>query len=341
MEGFMQKVKEFTKRAKNLFLESSYFRRQVFLSLFLVILFLVIIFYSLLLSPPVNLENSSNIFTLKSGETLSSVSHSLTNNNFISHPICVEFFATILGRRGSIRAGDYYFPKSQNCFMVTWRITHGDFDLVPIRMTIPEGLNTKEIGDLLRAKFSSFDKNAFITEASSSEGYLFPDTYFFFPNVSHPEVVKVMKDNFSKKVETITLKIASSSKSFKEIITMASIIEDEAITTEDRRIVSGILWKRLKLKMPLQVDATFKYINGKGTFDLTQDDLALDSPYNTYKYAGLPPTPINNPGLDSIRAAIEPTQTKYLYFISDKKGKIYYAEDFEGHQRNRELYLGR
>jgi len=122
---------------------------------------------------------------------------------------------------------------------------------------------------------------------------------------------------------------------------MASIIEAEARTTESRRIISGILWKRISLGMPLQVDSTFVYINGKNTYELTSDDLKIDSPYNTYVYKGLPPTPIGNPGLDAILAALYPKTSKYLYFLSSKSGDMYYATTFEQHKRNKELYLNK
>ena len=121
---------------------------------------------------------------------------------------------------------------------------------------------------------------------------------------------------------------------------MASIIEDEANgTLESKRIVSGILWKRIRMEMPLQVDAAFQYYNGKNSYTLTKEDLAEDHEYNTYTNKGLPPTAITSPGIDSLRAAITPTQTEYLYFMSDKRGNMYYAKTFEQHKLNRELHL--
>jgi len=119
-----------------------------------------------------------------------------------------------------------------------------------------------------------------------------------------------------------------------DIITMASILEGEAKTTADREIVAGILWKRLTLGMPLQVDSTFMYINGKNTYQLSAADLKIDSPYNTYIYTGLPPTPIDNPGLDSITSAITPTTTNYLYFFSGRDGTMHYAVTYADHLKN-------
>ena len=120
---------------------------------------------------------------------------------------------------------------------------------------------------------------------------------------------------------------------------MASIIEGEAVTPEDRRIVSGILWTRMKNGMRLGVDAPFAYIMGKGSLELTQTDLATTSPYNTYRVAGLPPTPINNPGIDAIAAALAPSSTPYLYYLSDKEGSMHYARTFAEHKLNKEKYL--
>jgi UPF0755 protein len=103
--------------------------------------------------------------------------------------------------------------------------------------------------------------------------------------------------------------------------------------------VAGILWNRITQKLPLQVDATFKYINGKTTATLTLADLQIDSPYNTYVYRGLPPTPINNPGLDAINAALHPIQTKYIYFLTGTDGAMHYAVTFDEHKKNKERYL--
>jgi UPF0755 protein len=150
----------------------------------------------------------------------------------------------------------------------------------------------------------------------------------------------MMNKVFLQKIETIS-GLATSTHSLKDSIIMASILENEARTTESRKIIAGILWKRLYLGMPLQVDSTFSYINGKNTYDLTLDDLKINSPYNTYLYKGLPPGPISNPGLDAINDAIYPTKTPYLYFLSSKSGDMYYAKTFEEHKRNKELYLNK
>jgi UPF0755 protein len=239
----------------------------------------------------------------------------------------------------SIKAGDYYFERRVGIVHVALRLSHGAYGTKPVKITVPEGYNVYDIGILLESKLPHVNAKAFSIAAKPSEGYLFPDTYYFLPRVASTDIIDLMKDNFKAKIESIKEAIATFGRPVKDVIIMASLLEEEARTDESRRIIAGILWKRLTIGMPLQVDAAFQYVNGKNTYQLTLDDLQADSPYNTYKYKGLPAGPISNPGLAAITAAVTPVQTKYLYYLSDKKGTLHYAENFEGHQRNRELYL--
>jgi UPF0755 protein len=278
-------------------------------------------------------------FEIKKGATLSEVASVLQENHYVHSNFWFKALVTALGGSKGVVAGDYYFAKPEGVLQIASRVVRGEYGLVPLRVTIPEGLSNAQTAEILSEQFSLFDPKIFVKIAK--EGEMFPDTYFFLPNVSATSIMERMKGNFDEKIATLESDIASSTRTLPDILTMASIIENEAQLPEDRKIVSGILWKRIDIGMALQVDATFKYINGKTTFDLTLDDLGIDSPYNTYNRRGLPPTPISNPGLQSIKDAIYPEETNYLYFLSDAKGKMYYAEDFEGHQRNRELYLGR
>jgi UPF0755 protein len=158
-------------------------------------------------------------------------------------------------------------------------------------------------------------------------------------NTKADDVILMMRENFAREIKKYEKDIALFKKPLEEIVIMASILEGEARTLEAKRIVAGILWKRIRINMPLQVDAVFKYYNGKNSYNLTKNDLKDDHEYNTYTNKGLPPTAINNPGIDSIRAAITPTQTNYLYFLSDKSGNMHYAKTFEEHKANKDLYI--
>jgi len=237
--------------------------------------------------------------------------------------------------------GDYALYKKQSVISLAWRVTHGLLDIVPIRITIPEGTNSYEISDILSKSFPSFDKNTFLNfvQSENLEGYLFPDTYFIMPNMTEKEMIKMMTDNFKRKIVEVESLIMKFGKSESDVIKMASIIEEEGRITETREIIAGILWKRLLVSMPLQVDSSFKYINGKTTETLTADDLKIDSPYNSYTNRGLPPTAISNPGLEAIKATINPIKTPYFYFLSDKDGNMHYAVTFDEHIANKLKYL--
>lgn len=183
-------------------------------------------------------------------------------------------------------------------------------------------------------------------ENLSLEGYLFPDTYRIFASSSPEELVVRMLNNFDKKLSPeMREEIEKQGKTIHEIITMASIIEKEAPISgqqdlEDAKIVSGIFWNRININMALQSDATLSYIYNDNKPVHSGNELNIDSPYNTYKYPGLIPGPICNPGIAAIKAAIYPTETNYLYFLTTLDGsQIYYAETHDEHVRNKYKYL--
>ncbi len=208
-----------------------------------------------------------------------------------------------------------------------------------ITVTIPEGLNIRQIGDILE-KNSLFSANSFVKLAQKDEGYIFPDTYRFYKNSKPEDVILRMKDHFNKKFTPELLEETIKEKhTLNELVTMASILEEEVKSTEDRKIVAGILWKRLALGMGLNVDSALTYVLGKSSAELTESDLKLKSPYNTYTNRGLPPTPISNPGMDALLAALRPTATKYFYYLSGKDGTTRYAVTLEEHALNRRKYL--
>lgn len=233
-------------------------------------------------------------------------------------------------------AGNYYFNKPEPVYSVARRLAEGDYGLEPVRVTIQEGWDIFKVANYLDDRFSNFDRKTFFETAK--EGYLSPDTYFFSPLSSTEHLVDRMESNFDLKWEKIEEELAPE-RSVEEIIIMASILEKEANTFESKRKIADILWRRIEDGMPLQVDASFSYVNNKNTYQLTLDDLEIDSPYNTYKYTGLPPTPIANPGMNAIIAAVDPIENSYWYFLSDLSGNMYYGKDFDEHQYNRENYL--
>lgn len=174
------------------------------------------------------------------------------------------------------------------------------------------------------------------------EGYLFPDTYRIAKDATSDDIAKVLLNTFSTRLtQQMRDDIAKQGKSIHDIVIMASIIEREVRSDADMALVSDLFWRRLELGMPLQADSTVNYaINGdKPSVTLAQTQ--INSPYNTYKFPGLPLGPIGNPGLRALNAAIYPEKNTFLYFLTDNKGTVYYASTFEGHQQNRAKYLGK
>ena len=303
------------------------------------ILFLILVgFYVVLIRAPKSFVVPTTV-TVEQGETLRSVSQKLRDTHVVRSVPIFEHMVVIFGSDKKIAAGDYLFKSPAPVYIVAYRMTHGQYGAEQIKVTIPEGYSRSDIAQLLHEKFPQIDIPTFLAMTETDEGYLFPDTYFFFPSVSIEDVVSTLKSGFNKKIQPIKDDISRSHASLKDIVTMASIIEREASGDEDRNIISGILWKRIELGMPLQADATLYYVTGKESSKLTHDDLVLDSKYNTYKYKGLPPGPIASPGFLSIKAALFPTSSPYLYYLHASDGKVYYAETYAGHLVNKNKYL--
>mgnify|MGYP001587552268 FL=1 len=281
----------------------------------------------------------NRLISIKQGSGLNEIADSLEKDGVIKSPFVFKALTFLFLEHKNIKAGDYFFEKPLSMFGVARRVTGGIYGLSPTRATIPEGWTNYQIGGYFEG-LGFFLKNEWMSAAEGKEGYLFPDTYFFLPNTAPERIAEVMRENFDKKISADLLnEISKQKKKFADIIIMASIIEKESSSPEDARVISGILWKRLKAGMGLQVDAALTYITGKASSELTEYDLAADSPYNTYKYRGLPPTPIGNPGLDAIKAAIYPEKTLYWYYLHGKDSEPRYAADFEEHKENKQKYL--
>lgn len=275
---------------------------------------------------------ASRIVTIHEGATIARAGDVLKSEGVIVSSQAFSVFARLFG---GARYGSYTFVDPLSVIEVAWRVAHGDTETPFIKVTIPEGATVREIAVLLGEEIPDFDSTSFEKIATKDEGYLFPETYFFSAGTSPEEVRTVLRRTFDAKTALLWDDLASSTRSRADIITMASLIEEEARTLETRKIVAGILWKRLDAGMPLQVDAVFGYILGTGTINPTFEQLKIDSPYNTYTHKGLPPGPITNPGLDAIEAALHPTATPYWYYLTGSDGVMHYAKTFEAHVANR------
>lgn len=284
--------------------------------------------------------SAPRVVTIEEGIGLRDAAHVLREQHVVRSADVFVIAALLFGGERQLIAGDYYFAGPQNAFAIARRMTTGDYELDPVRVTLPEGATVREMSLLLADKLVYFDAQTFIALADGKEGYLFPDTYYFLPTASPATIIRTLENNFYRRTESLETAIQASGRSLHEIVTMASLLEEEARTSATRKMISGILWHRLDIGMKLQVDAVFPYIIGKNTFEVTKKDLLVDSPYNTYLHKGLPIGPISNPGFSSIEAAVNPTASPYLFYLADMQGVTHYSKTYAEHLRKQKLYLG-
>jgi len=293
------------------------------------------------------------LFLIEKGQNLFRISENLEKEKLIKNKFFFNFYVILKGNQRKLQAGEYFLSPSMNISQIAGKIISGD--VAKEILTILEGWNLKEIGEYLEEKgtclaeeFFELVKKDFSNDFDflkdkpkniNLDGYLFPDTYYI-KRQEVEELVRKMLENFDKKLNSdLREEIKKQKKTIFEIVTMASLIEKEVKTKEDKEIVSGILWKRLKNNIPLQVDATITYITGKKTIKISKEDTQIDSPYNTYKYLGLPLGPICNPGIDSILVAIYPKSSEYWYYLSTPEGKTIFSKILEEHNLAKLKYL--
>lgn len=327
---------------------------KTILILFVILAVVAFIYFVTNINKPMGRGDAVVLFNIESGDGTSKIIRNLAEKDLVQKPLLFKAYIFITKSQSKLIAGQHALNGQMNMSEMVAELKSKPKNEKQI--TIIEGWNAAEIGkyledqnlvtkaDFLKAiKIESwrqdydFLKNA---KGDTLEGFLFPDTYRVFLNASASDIVKKMLDNLDAKL-TNDMKgdIASQNKSIFDIMTLASIIEKEVMSDNDKKIVADIFWKRLDIGMALQSDATVNYITGSGRSRSTASDLEIDSPYNTYKYGGLPPGPISNPGLASIVAAIYPQTNSYYFFITDSKGRAIFSKDFEEHKQNIQKYL--
>jgi UPF0755 protein len=294
--------------------------------------------YELTIAPPGDFVPGS-IVRITRGSALPEIAEELGAAHIIKHPTLLRAILKVTGEGDSVQTGLYEFDTPQNLLIVAYRIVLGSYGIAPVRITFVEGATVRQMAAQVAGSLVGISVEDFRAAAEGKEGYLFPDTYFFQPGVDAVTVVTTLRTNFDTRTASLAKDIEASGHSLSDIVTLASLVEKEARTSADKRIVAGILWNRLKLGMPLQVDAVFGYIFDRDTYSPSPRDLQVKSPYNTYIHTGLPPTPIDNPGLDSLEAALQPTKTSYLYYLTGNDGLMHYAATYAGHQANLRKYL--
>ena len=285
------------------------------------------------------------IFPIPKGASFKTTLARLEKSDLVGNAFYFDLLARAKGKRGSLKAGEYALDTGMTPLHILEMITEGK--CLQLTLTVPEGFNMVEIArraqelgvgaadEFLRIARDPKVLDRHAVKADSLEGYLFPDTYQFAKGSGLDVVVDMMAGNFVKKVRTeeISREIEGSGFSFHEILTLASLIEKETALVEEKELISAVFHNRLKKKMLLQCDPTVIYALKDFDGNIRKKDLQTDSPYNTYRYRGLPPGPIANPGLGSILAALHPAPIDALYFVSKKDGSHHFSSTLEEHNQ--------
>lgn len=306
------------------------------------------------------------------------IAQKLSDAGVLRSPAGFVLSVVLRSARDALKAGMYTFSPKESGWEIIGRLVRGDTVPPDASVTFPEGFTLKQIAarlaarglvpedeflqtanaSLFRSEFSFLEG---VPEASSLEGYLFPDTYRFRQGATPEDIIRRMLRRFDEQWESARTACAQGTRqqavgSRESVttascplptalvhvnVTMASIIEREVQTPEDRRLVAGVLWKRFDAGIGLDADATVRYAIGNWERPLTVDDLRIDSPYNTRRYRGLPPGPIGSPGLDSLQAALTPQSSEYLYYLSAPDGRTVFSVTLDEHNRAKAQYLRR
>jgi len=322
----------------------------------IILIFLVSVFFYLFLAYGPGEFDRQTEFTVQEGFGASSIANELQGKGLIRNKTVFKILARISGLENKLVAGIHVFPARASTADVLKLLCSNQLSSSEAKITIIEGWKLKDIAEYLENQ-GVFTEEDFMAAAKINnwkgsysflgdpqiktlEGYLFPDTYAIYRDAKPEDVIKKMLDNFKNKVDSEMLAdLANDDRSLHEAIILASIIEREALYDEDRYMISDIFLKRLQEGIGLQSDATVNYVTGKKTSRPSYNDLQIDSPYNTYKYRGLPPGPISNPGLSSIMASIYPKSNPYFYFLTDSDGRAHFGKTYDDHLMNIAKYL--
>ncbi len=311
--------------------------------------------------PALVLGSEPQIFKVKEGETAVEIGERLEEQGLIRSASLFRLLAAYYGVSSSLEAGEYELQRDMTTTQIINRLHRG---LVKTEMvTIPEGWRSEQVAEVLEKK-GLFSQGEFLKACNSAsfaygfltdrpagatlEGYLFPDTYFVAPKTDAESFVGRMLQNFDERfTATMREKATAQGLTIHQVVTLASIVEREARLPEERPLIAGVFLNRLELGMALDADPTVQYAlaNEQASRasdgywkELSQEDLSIDSPYNTYRYVGLPPGPICSPGLASIQAVLNPAASDFLYFVAREDGSHAFATTLEEHIQNVERY---
>jgi UPF0755 protein len=286
---------------------------------------------------------------IERGATFGDVVHTLENDKVLAHPLAFRLLARFRRVEGTIKAGEYRFPAHQSSDAILQRLVRGE--QFAVWVTIPEGFTARQIAQTLAARDLS-DAGAYEklflhdgielggVKTPTLEGYLFPSTYLIPTDDRPAAVAKILVDQFRAELPPDAAARAKAlHRTVPEIVTIASLVEREGKADDERPLIASVIYNRLRIGMPLEVDASIEYVFAEHHDVITKADLQIDSPYNTYRRVGLPPTPIANPGKPSLDAAFHPATSDYLYYVAKGDGRHAFAKTLAEHNANVARYL--
>lgn len=290
-------------------------------------------------------NNGRIILDIKSGMSFNEITEAVARANLINSKSVFKIYSVLTGRAHRFKSGRYIFNGDDSIAVgdLTKILAIGPLE---IETTIFPGMTLKEADERL-SKLGIIEKGA-LESRNNLEGFLFPDTYRFYPNFDAEIVIKKILENFKNKTKLDLsvdrgLTFFGGNDNLYKLLIIASLLEKEISNVEEQKVVAGIIEKRLKVGMPLQIDAAVIYAKCREFINcpaLKKEDYLIDSKYNTYRYAGLPPTPISNPGLQAILSANNKKDSGYWYYLSDPKTKkTIFSKNLEEHNKNRKKYL--
>ncbi len=304
------------------------------------------------------------VVTIGKGEGVAEIMATLEEHDLLDSSLVFKAWLAYKGYDRALKPGSYELTPSMSMDVIAQELISG-VSYNEASITLLEGWNLRQVADYLIAQgfianaedlytYTGYpaqvfhgtndvlhDEYAFLTSVPSGysfEGFIFPDTYRVFTDASVESILRKVFDNFESKYELLADEIEASELDWYDVITLASIVSKEARTYEDKRMVAGVFLNRMEIGMALQSDPTVNYVTLKVTDNPSLDDIATESEYNTYKYAGLPPTPIANPGLDDIKAVLDPVDHNYFFFLNTQQGEMIFSRDFDEHRANRVKY---
>ena len=308
----------------------------VLLVLFLIVIGGALIWWNNGISPVNKADTTKRTFIVQKGAGIRQISNELKAEGLIKDPVVFFLLVRQTGLEKKIQAGSFQLSPSQSAESIAKNLTIGTQD---VWVTIPEGKRAEEIAQILEEAMPLYDET-WIDELKANEGRLFPETYLVPKEATIETIINLLTSTFETRYATIT---NATTYSVDEIIIIASMIERETRHDEDRPLVSSVIHNRLEIGLPLQIDATIQYAKGKrgNTWwePVTLEEYrSVKSIYNTYLQTGLPPGPIANPGFKALEAAANPSNTNYLYYITDENQVNRYATTVEQHEANKRRY---